>query len=351
MPVCPPPSRKHTAFSRQRLARGLHGNQGMRTQFLFLSTLLGAVFALAPAAFAQDPNADAITSINGEDPTTDAATIYFNAEDCAAPTETFYDVTLANGDGVNQAYMWAGVQNGECNLETNRMNTSERCRPMASSNPRTVGDNATVTGLTLQELIDTTLVNCANGALEGQPYEIYSFRNEDPGSNNVLPEGYGVAPFVVDVVPPEKLVLTSGDRQSGTTFTISWEAPTDSNSIAQYNLYRDDDPQAIGTAGQNAKSITISAAELDIVDSGDPALLFVSAVDLAAMRLGDGNEGPLSAATEVVYVPTAGFCDDVTVDCSGCSVSPMMLANGQPSSGVWLFGLLFAIVLGRRLHR
>ena len=40
-----------------------------------------------------------------------------------------------------------------------------------------------------------------------------------------------------------------------------------------------------------------------------------------------------------------GFCDDPEVDCSGCSVSPMMLANGQPSSGLWVFGLLFAIVL------
>ena len=323
----------------------------MRSQFLFLSTLLASVLPFAPAAFAQETQVDAITSINGEDPTTDAATIYFNADDCAAPTETFYDVTLASGDGVNQAYMWAGVQNGECNLEANRMNTSERCRPMASSNPRTVGDNATVTGLTLQELIDTTIVNCANGALEGQPYEIYSFRNEDPGSSDVLPAGYGVAPFVVDVIPPEELVITSADLQKGTTFTINWETPTDSNSIAQYNLYRDDDPQVIGTAGQNAKSITISAAALGIVESGEPAFLFVSAVDIAAMRIGDGNEGPLSEATEVVYVPTAGFCDDPTVDCSGCSVSPMMLDNGQPSSGVWLFGLLFAIVLGRRLHR
>jgi hypothetical protein len=43
----------------------------------------------------------------------------------------------------------------------------------------------------------------ANGqqctALEGQHYEIYSFRNEDPGGTDVIPEGYGVAPFKVGV--------------------------------------------------------------------------------------------------------------------------------------------------------
>jgi len=354
MPVCPPPSRKHTAFSRHALARGLHGNQGMRTQSLFLSTLLAALAALAPAAFAQATQVDSITSIDGEDPTTDAATIYFNAENCANPASVFYDVTLFNGDSVTSAYMWAGIQNGGCEDEANRMNTSERCRVLASS-PRTVGDNATVVDLTLQELIDTTIVDCANSALEGQPYEIYSFRNEAPGANTVPPEGYGIASFVVDVVPPDELTITSGAEQVGSTFTVSWESPTDSNSIAQYKLYRNDDPDSATatdtgfTADQNAKSVSVSAAALGL-GTGDSTFLFVSAVDFAAMRVGDGNEGPVSEATMVTAAETGGFCSDPTVDCSGCSVSPMMLANGQPSSGVWLFGLIFAIVCGWRLR-
>jgi hypothetical protein len=144
---------------------------------------------------------DAITCINGEAPTTDAGTIYFNAENCADAANTVYDVTLANADGVTQIYMWVGVQNGDCQLNNNRTDLQLLCRPMASSNPRTVGDYATVFDLTLQELVDTGIVDCT--ALEGQHYEIYSFRNEDPGGTDVLPEGYGVAPFKVGVTPPE----------------------------------------------------------------------------------------------------------------------------------------------------
>jgi hypothetical protein len=142
---------------------------------------------------------DAITCINGEVPTTDAGTIYFNAENCADAANTVYDVTLANADGVAQIYMWVGVQNGDCQLNDKRRDIQLVCRPMASSNPRTVGDNATVFDLTLQELVDTGIVDCT--ALEGQHYEIYSFRNEDPGGTDVLPEGYGVAPFKVVTLP------------------------------------------------------------------------------------------------------------------------------------------------------
>ena len=144
---------------------------------------------------------DAITCINGEAPATDAGTVYFNSEDCADAANTVYDVTLANPDGVTQIYMWVGVQNGECQLNDKRTDLQLLCRPMASSNPRTVGDNATVFDLTLQELVDTGIVDCT--ALEGQHYEIYSFRNEDPGGNDVPPDGYGVAPFKVGVTLPE----------------------------------------------------------------------------------------------------------------------------------------------------
>jgi hypothetical protein len=147
-----------------------------------------------------DQEQDAITCINGEVPTTDAGTIYFNAENCADAANTVYDVTLANADGVAQIYMWVGVQNGDCQLNDNRTDLQLLCRPMASSNPRTVGDNATVFDLTLQELVDTGIVDCT--ALEGQHYEIYSFRNEDPGGTEIVPpEDYGIAPFKVVTLP------------------------------------------------------------------------------------------------------------------------------------------------------
>ena len=133
------------------------------------STLLAAIPLLAPAALAQETQLDAITRIDGEVPTTDAATIYFNAENCADAANTVYDVTLVNGDGVTQIYMWAGVQNGECQLNDKRTDLQLLCRPMASSNPRTVGDNATVFDLTLQELVDTGVVDCSNRRSKGSP--------------------------------------------------------------------------------------------------------------------------------------------------------------------------------------
>jgi hypothetical protein len=329
----------------------------MRTGFLFLSTLLAALAALAPASFAQE-QADAVTQINGESLTTDVATGYFNAENCADPADTVYDLTLTNGDGVTQAWLWAGIENAGCEQEANRIQqTSDRCMSL-SGNPQTVGDNATMFDLTLQALIDTGVVDCENTALEGQPFTIYSFRNEDPGGNDVLVDGYGVAPFRVDVTPPDELDITSAPEQQGSTFNISWSTPTDSQSIAQYKMYASsaDDPAAaqaggvVATAGQNAKSISVSAASLDLAE-GEQIYLFVSAVDFAAVNVGDGNEGPLSESTLGIAAATGGFCDDPNVDCSGCSVSPLMLPNGQPSSGLWVIALVFAIVVGWRLRR
>jgi hypothetical protein len=357
MSVCPPPSRKHTAFRLRTLARGLHGNLGMRNQFLFLSTFIATLTALATPALAQEEQFDAITQIDGEAPTTDAAIIYFNAANCADAANTFYDLTLVNGDGIRQVYMWAAAQNGNCELNDRRTDLQLLCRPMADSAPRTVGDNSTVTGLTLQELVDTEVVDCENTALEGQPFEIYSFRDEDPGGTEIVPpENYGIAEFRVDVTPPEQLNLTSSLDQVGSTFTISWSSPTDSNQILQYKLYRGDSPDpaaAIDTEvveRVDSKDISVSATDLNL-EADESTYLFVSAVDSAAMRIGDGNEGELSEATLVTAVETVGFCDDPSVDCSGCSVSPMVLPNGQPGSGIWLIGLVFAVVFGWRLRR
>ena len=185
MSDCPPTSRKHTAFGLARLAQGLHSGWGMRNGFLFFSVLTAALTALAPTSFGQTEQIDAITKINGETLTSDNADVYFNAQNCADPAATLYDLTLTNGNGITQAYLWAGVQNGLCNENAKRTDTQELCRPMASSTPVNVGDNATIVDLTLQELVDTGIVDCANTALEGQPYEIYAFRSEDPGGNDV----------------------------------------------------------------------------------------------------------------------------------------------------------------------
>ena len=328
----------------------------MRNRILFLFTLFVAPTLLASSALGQE-QADAITKINGETLTTDVATVYFNAENCAAPADTDYELTLSNSVGVTQAYLWAGIENAGCETETNRTDQTLRCRPI-NGNPYTIGDNATISGLSLQDLVDTGVVDCENTALEGQPFTIYAFRNEDPGANNVEPTGYGVAPFRVDVTPPEELNITSASTQEGSTFNISWSTPTDSQSIAQYRMYASetDDAEAaeagdvIATAGQNAKSISVSATALGLGE-GEQIYLFVSAVDFAAVNVGDGNEGPLSESTLGIAAATGGFCDDPNVDCSGCSVSPLMLPGGQPSAGLWVIGLVFSIVAGWRLRR
>jgi hypothetical protein len=357
MPVCPPHARKHLVFERQTLARGLHVNRRMHTRFLSLF-ILGAALLAAPAApaSAQELQEDIVTSINGQD-TAAVTTKYFNAENCANPSETFYDLSLTNGDGVSQAYLWAGTEQAGCEQVSNRTDQLTVCAEIGG-NPQTVGDNATMTGLNLQALVDTGIFDCANTALEGRTYWIYSFRDADPGGTDVSVDGFGVAPITIDVTPPEELDITSSLQQEGSTFNVSWSTPTDSQSIAQYKMYASatDDPDAalaggvVSTAGQNAKSISVSAAALGLAE-GEQIYLFVSAVDFAAVTVGDGNEGPLSISTLGTAAATGGFCDDPDVDCSGCSASPLVLADGKPSSGLWVIGLVMAIVVGRRLRR
>jgi hypothetical protein len=158
------------------------------------------------------------------------------------------------------------------------------------------------------------------------------------------------------VTPPDELSLTSQLVQDGSQFTITWNSPADSTEIQLYKLYRSDsgDPASAvdtGLTEQGTKTtFTVGASTIGLA-VGESTSLFVTAVDMAAVTPGNGNEGPLSEATFVTAAETFGFCDDPSVDCSGCSVSPMMLANGQPGSGPWLFGLLCAIVFGWRLRR
>ena len=87
------------------------------------------------------------------------------------------------------------------------------------------------------------------------------------------------------------------------------------------------------TAGIDKKSFSVTSGEL-VFAPGEEIYLFVSAVDEAAVTIGNGNEGPLSDSTLGIAAETIGFCDNRTVDCSGCSVSPLLLPHGQPSAGL-----------------
>jgi hypothetical protein len=327
----------------------------MPRRILVLLTPIVAFLMSGSVALGQE-QADAITKINGESLATDVAIVYFNADNCADPANTLFDLTLTNGDGITNAYLWAGIENAGCEEETNRTDQTNRCRPL-DGNPRTVNDNFTIFDLTLQELIDTGVVDCENTALEGQPFSIYAFRTEDPGGGLVAPEGYGVAPLTVDVTPPDQLSLNNLPEQEGSSFSVSWDSPSDSQSIPQYRLYAaaTDDPDAalaggvVKTTGQDQKSLSVTAGELEL-SAGEEVYLFASAVDRAAVTIGNGNEGPLSESTLGVAAETLGFCDDPNVDCSGCAVSPLVLPNGQPGSGIWvIIGLVSAIVVSRRL--
>jgi len=325
----------------------------MRNRFLFLSTLAAALTVLAPAAFAQ--LVDRVNQIDGA--VLEAEEIaYFNAEQCSVPVATTYEIRLSTeaGTAVNQVYLWVGKQNGECNLNSNRTDITANCREMAG-NPRTVNPDSLISGLTLQELIDTGVATCDSSGLEGTPYEVFAFRNDDPGSTDVLPTDYGIADLTVDVTPPDELNITNPDTLVGQSFVISWTRPTD--QIEFYRFYRSDvdDPAAATllniTAGENATSQTVTAQQLGLA-AGDTTYLYASAIDKAFQidSSGIGNEGPLSVGTQVNAVETTGFCD-ATGSCSGCSVSPMTLLGGESGAFTWIVGLAFGLMFVWRLRR
>lgn len=265
-----------------------------------LASILGAQ-TFAPVGFAQAENFDRVSRINGE-PTGSAGLTYFNAENCEDAAGTTYDLTLDDAEGVNQAFLWAGIENAGCEQFANRSDLSSTCREVAG-NPRVVV-NATMADLTLGALVDTGIVDCENTALTGEVYWIYSFRSEDPGSTDVATEGYGIAPIVVDVVPPAELNITSAPEQTGSVFSVSWSTPIDAPNLERYNLYASSDDDAedalsrdpVATAPRNSTSISVSAEALGL-DDGEEAYLFVTAVDEAAVTAGGGNEGPPSVAT------------------------------------------------------
>lgn len=329
----------------------------MRNHVLFFSTLIAALGALAPTTFAQ--TADLITSIGGETFDSDNQTRYFNQANCDNPaTVTFQDrITTDPGTPVTQVYVWVGGQNSECDVETNRTDiTSNRCQPVAGEAAQTVDTNNLISNLTLGDLVDTGLVDCANTALQGQPYELYAFRNEPPGSQDVPPEGFGVASFTVDVTPPNPPNVTNDTPGLGQSFTLTWTQPTD--AIQLYRFYRNDidDPDTASeiagvTASLNATSQNFTADELGLA-LGESTYLYATAVDQAAVDSvgGNGNEGDKSVGWQVTAAETTGFCD-ATGTCTGCSVAPMTLAGGEPGSISWILALGVGVVLGWRRRR
>ena len=292
-----------------------------------------------PAANAQ--LLDDISSINGEPSVSNAAVDFFNRAHCESPGETLFELTIAgSGEAVTQVYLWMGIQNANCELAANRTDLARVCSEI-SGNPYTVGVGSVVRGPSLQDLIDSpeAIVDCGNTALQGVPYEIFVFRSEDPGSKDVAAESYGIAQFTVDVTPPHALEITSALEQEGSIFTISWTTPIDQASMAQYNLYASeaDVPETavaggiVATASQNATSISVSAAQLGLAED-EQSYLFVSAVDDAAITVGDGNEGPLSTPTKAVARANEDPCADLDGGCpdggidagggsGGCSAS------------------------------
>jgi hypothetical protein len=215
--------------------------------------------------------------------------------------------------------------------------------------------------LTLQDLLDarpdesTDIVTCESG-LRGTPYEIFVFRNEPPGADDVPPANYGIAEFTVDVqAPNQPLVDTTPQRQS--SFNITWSDPDPADDIQIWSLWfsETDDPETADptgiTADLNARSQTISAAALGLA-SGESGFVFVNAFDQAFVSdQQGGNEGELSEGVMVTNVAVAGVCD-VSGECTGCSVSHADLATGRgPGSVAWILGLLFILGSVWRLRR
>jgi len=316
-----------------------------------------------PAANAQ--LLDNISSIDGEPSVSNAAVDFFNRAQCESPGETSFELTISpSGEAVTEVYLWMGIQNANCELAANRADLARLCSEV-SGNPYTVGAGAVVRGLSLQDLIDTpeAIVDCENTALQGVPYEIFVFRSEDPGSKDLAPESYGIAPFVVDVTPPDALDITSTPEQEGSIFTIAWTAPIDQQSMAQYNLYvsEADVPEAavasgiVATASRNATSISVSAAQLGLADD-EQSYLFVSAVDDAAITAGDGNEGPLSTPTKAVARANEDTCADLDGGCPDAGDPPETGggSGGCSASGAhtWQPAMtLLAVLLGLAWRR
>jgi hypothetical protein len=393
----------------------------MKDRFLFLVSLMAALLAFAPATFAQ-PATDLITAINGDNGfQSDAQFRYFDRDNCGlvgagggggtggdvgtggaggaagtggtagaggdagaggaagtgggaagtggaaaavlkgSPSETTFQIRLGGTGSVNTVWLWVGGENAQCNLLANRNKDLGICAEMIAGNPRSVGSDFLISGITLQELLDaragdTQIVTCETSGLTGTPYEIFAFRTSAPGAGDVDPSMYGITELFVDVEPPNQPRLNT-TPQEASTFTISWGDPDPPDLIQAWKFFVSDvnDPSTatdLGiTASLTSRSQSISSAQLGL-ETGETAYVFMNAFDQAFVSddLG-GNEGELSAGVMLTSVQVVGFCD-ATGDCSGCSVSPVSLAHGGgPSPIAWVLGLLCAMAGAWRLRR
>jgi hypothetical protein len=280
-----------------------------------------------------------------------------------SPEETTFEIRLDNtGGSVREVYLWVGGQESNCNIPENRNQTNARCAEIAG-NPRSVGNNSLVSGLTLQNLLDaragsTDIVTCESSGLTGTPYEIFVFRNTAPGGTEVDPSNYGVATFRVDVEAPAVVdVNTNPQRQNN--FNITWSNPDPPDELQLYNFYWsfDDDPATAErlsiTTDQTRTSQSIPASAINPpvgLDAGQTAYIFVTALDQAFVSdpQSQSNISAFSSPVEVTNVVVGGFCD-ATDDCSGCSASPLSLSGtGAGGTLVWLLGLTGIVAWRRR---
>jgi hypothetical protein len=212
--------------------------------------------------------------------------------------------------------------------------------------------------MVLQDLLDplaggSPIATCDSSGISGTKYQIFVFR-EAP-SSDIGPERYGVAEFWIDVENPAPPNVNT-NQQEQSTFTVRWSTPDPPDDIQAWELWystpSSPTPQktSANTTAPDARELSITAEELGLRE-GESATLYARNYDMAFVSdpFG-GNQSELSDGVPVVATSVVGYCD-ASGDCGGCSVSPMMLANGQPSSGMWLLGLVFAIVCGWRLRR
>lgn len=371
----------------------------MQKQILFLAALIGALGAFAPSSFAQA--VDRISSINGEDFEGNNQKRIFNRSDCGldpepgtggtggtggtsldagvggaggtggdgataialkgSPEETNFEIRLADsGVSISSVFLWVGTGGAECQNLEQRSGTQGTCAELAG-NPKIVGTNLLVTGLTLQDLLDANgglsdIVSCTSSGLTGTPYKIFAFRNNAP-SDNVPATDYGVTDFYVDVESPAA-PLVNTTAQEASTFTISWANPNPPDDIQAWLAWASDvdDPTTAVSLEKfvqlSARQVSLTATELGLSDPGDTAYVFMQAYDQAFVsnQLG-GNQSELSEGVEVTFVNTVGFCEG-TGDCTGCSAAPMNLASTRGPGGVlWMLGLLASMTFAWRRRR
>ncbi len=276
----------------------------------------------------------------------------------ADPSEVSFEIRLDQTTSVSEVYLWIGKAGAKCEVLEERNETAQLCAELAG-NPRPVGNNFTISGLFLQDLLDaqaggTPIATCESSGLTGTEYQIFAFRDAPAGL--VDPSRFGIAPFYIDVQAPESpAVNTNPQRQS--TFEVSWSTPDPPDLIGLWELWSSDgdDPDSatslnINSTAPNASSLGVSATQLGLSD-GESAYLYVRAYDDAYVsnRL-DGNLGELSDGVMVTAVNVAAYCD-ISGDCNGCSVSPLSIAGGSQSSAAWMLALLFATACVWRLRR